>query len=400
MFSDNKALHLGKIYHLIEQFDLISRTDLAKLSGLAPASVTNFTKILIDNHFILERSVQTTLSRGRPSVGLAVSNFFWQLLCITISPYKIEISRCQLNGSIIDKQDYLISPEDYPTLNDVILNSLKHFQQSYCINTKQLLALSVSVIGKINVEKDSIIQLGNERIFCPITPLLSPLFDCPVLLSEHFQLWLLAESTVGSLMNQDNAIFLQLDDTVNLSVLLSGSLLSKQSKMNVDNMLMPKFSALSDEIFPELDEIDRYKLVNQVTFPAIIKLIDRYLPNNLDSREQKIIWLCQKIEENQPLALAILVHITDNLAYALMNLVNIFSSEKIMLNSPLIRIKEPLFSQLSEKLHRNLLQSHLKIDLVTSQYEWNSPLIVCSAIKQGIYNGNLIKDRINQSILG
>lgn len=76
MFSDNKALHLGKIYHLIEQFELISRTDLAKLSGLAPASVTNLTKILIDNHFILERTVQTTLSRGRPSVGLAVSNFF------------------------------------------------------------------------------------------------------------------------------------------------------------------------------------------------------------------------------------------------------------------------------------------------------------------------------------
>ncbi len=32
---------------------------------------------------------------------------------------------------------------------------------------------------------------------------------------------------------------------------------------------------------PELDEIHRYKLVNQVTFPAIVRLIDRYLPNNL-----------------------------------------------------------------------------------------------------------------------
>ncbi|HDL4216611.1 TPA: ROK family protein, partial [Mannheimia haemolytica] len=105
MFSDNKALHLGKIYHLIEQFELISRTDLAKLSGLAPASVTNLTKILIDNHFILERTVQTTLSRGRPSVGLAVSNFFWQLLCVTVSSHKIEISLCKLNGAEIYKQD-------------------------------------------------------------------------------------------------------------------------------------------------------------------------------------------------------------------------------------------------------------------------------------------------------
>lgn len=33
MFSDNKALHLGKIYHLIEQFELISRTDLVNYRG-------------------------------------------------------------------------------------------------------------------------------------------------------------------------------------------------------------------------------------------------------------------------------------------------------------------------------------------------------------------------------
>ncbi|HDZ6702728.1 TPA: ROK family protein [Mannheimia haemolytica] len=359
MFSDNKALHLGKIYHLIEQFELISRTDLAKLSGLAPASVTNLTKILIDNHFILERTVQTTLSRGRPSVGLAVSNFFWQLLCVTVSSHKIEISLCKLNGAEIYKQDYTISAENYPRLNDFILNFITKFRQLYCVNTSQILAVSISVIGKINAEKDSITQLGNKNIFCNITSKLSPLFHCPILLSEH------------------------------------GSLLSKHSKMNVDNMLMPRFSHLSDEIFPELDEIHRYKLVNQVTFPAIVRLIDRYLPNNLKSQEQKISWLCQKIDENQPLALAILSHITDNLAYALMNLVNIFSSEKIMLNSPLIKIKEPLFTQISEKLHKNLLQTNLKIDLVTSQYDWNSPLIACSAIKQGIYDGNLIKDRIN-----
>lgn len=395
MFSDNKALHLGNIYRLIEQFELISRTDLAKLSGLAPASVTNLTKILIDHHFILERTVQTSLSRGRPSVGLAVSNFFWQLLCVTVSPHRIEIALCQLNGTQIYKQDYPISPADYADLNANILNFINHFHQLYCINANQLLAVSISVIGKIDAEKENIIQLGNQALLCQITSQLSPLFDCPILLSEHFQLWLLAESTVGSLINQDNVIFLQLDDTVNLSVLLSGSLLSKHSKMNVDSMIMPRFSQLSDKIFPELDEIHRYQLVNQVTFPAIVKLIDQYLPNNLKTQDQKIQLLCQKINENQPLAFAILTHIADNIAYMLMNLVNIFSSEKIMLNSPLIQIKTPLFRLISEKLHKNLLQPDLKMDLVTSQYEWNSPLITCSAIKQGIYHGNLIKNRIS-----
>lgn len=400
MFSDNKARHLGEIYRLIEQFELISRTDLAKLSGLAPASVTNLTKILIDQHFILERAVQNTPSRGRPSVGLAVSNFFWQLLCLTVSPHKIDISLCKLNGTKIYQQDYPISSPNYPELDRLIARLIKRFSQSYSIDHAQLLAVSVSVLGKIHSDKTSITQLGNQAIRCPITPTLQTQFDCPVLLSEHFQLWLLAESTVGSLISQENVIFLQLDETVNLSVLLSGKLLHKQSKMNVDHMMMPKFSPLSDETFPELPEIKRYQLANQVTFSAIAQLVDRYFPSNLDHHEQKITLLCQKIKENQPLALAILEHITDNLAYALMNLVNIFSSESIMFNSPLLEIKELLFTQLSEKVHKNLLQNDLNVDLVTSQYEWNSPLIACSAIKQGIYNGNLIKDRINSFEIG
>lgn len=395
MFSSNKMQHLGKIYRLIEQFELISRTDLAKLSGLAPASITNLTKILIDNHFILERTVQNNLSRGRPSVGLAVSNFFWHLLCLTISPNKIEISLCQLNGTQMYKQNYTISSINYPNLDKYIIQIIENFCQSYKVDNNNLLAVSISVVGKIDNEKDAIIQLGNHHIHCSLTSNIQTFFNCPVLLSEHFKLWLLAESTVGSLISNSNVIFLQLDDTVNLSVLLNGALLHKQSKMNIDNMLMPKFSSFSDEIFPELDKIHRYQLANQVTFSAIAKLIDKYLPNDLDSNENKIRMFCQKINENEPIALEILEHITDNLSYALMNLINIFSSERIMLNSPLLQIKEPLFSQISTKLHKNLLQQNLNVDLVTSQYDWNSPLIACSAIKQGIYDGNLIKHSIN-----
>lgn len=397
MFSDNKAQHLGLIYRLIEQFELISRIDLAKLSGLAPASITNLTKNLIDNHFILERAVQSNLSRGRPTIGLSVSNFFWQLLCITLSPQRIEISLCQLNGTQIYKKDYTVSSSDYHNLEDYILQITKEFYQTYSIDSRCLLSVSVSVLGKINSTKNTIIQLGSQAIYCNIIPKLKQLFTCPVLLSEHFKLWLLAESTLGSLINSNNAIFLQLDDSVNLSVLLNGALLHKQSKMTIDTMIMPKFGHLSDEIFPELDDIHRYQLVNQVAFPAITKLIDNYLPNTLNSQKHKISMLCQKINENNPIALKILEHISDNLAYALMNLVNIFSSESIMINSPLLQAKSALFAQISTKLHKNLLQENLNVDLVTNQYDWNNPLIVCSAIKQGIYDGNLIKDSINKS---
>ncbi|MDG4953716.1 ROK family protein [Actinobacillus equuli subsp. haemolyticus] len=395
MISDNKTQHLGTIYRLVEQFELISRTDLAKLSGLAPASITNLTKSLIDNKFILERTVQNNTSRGRPAVGLAVSNFFWQLLCFTLSPDNVEISLCELNGKPIQTKHYPLSSKDYPQLDNYLQTCLNDLFWHSPMEANRILAVSISVVGQINAEHSKITRLGDIPIECTFVETLKTQFDCPILLNEHFQLWLLTESTLGSLINNDNVIFLQLDEAVNLSVLLRGNLLHQQSKMNVDKMLMPKFSSLSDVAAPsDCDEIQRYQLNHQVTFPAIIRLVDRYLPNAFTQHNEKIQYLCEQIEQQNEAALMILEHISDNLAYVLMNLINIFSTEKIMLNSPLLRIKHILFEQIQQKLQNELLIGNHQVDLVTSQFEWNSPLIACSAIKQGIYEGNLIKDII------
>ena len=61
MITGNKIQNIGNIYRLTEQFELISRTDLAKLSGLAPASITNITKQLISGNSSASRFLQTIL---------------------------------------------------------------------------------------------------------------------------------------------------------------------------------------------------------------------------------------------------------------------------------------------------------------------------------------------------
>lgn len=390
--TENRIQNIGTIYRLIEQFELISRTDLAKLAGLAPASITNIAKALIDKQFIIERTAQDSISRGRPAVGLSVSPFFWRLLCLTISSEKIHVSLCELNGTPLYTENYTVSSIDYPSLDTLIMENLQDFQQKYPLAKEQLLAISVCVVGKIDANKRMITELGGQQLHCPLMEKLESHFTHPILLNEHFHLWLLAESTIGSLISDDNVIFLQLDESINLSVLMRGALLYQQSKMNVDKMLMPKFSPLSDQIFPELDEIQRYQLTNQVTFSALIRLIDLHLPNTLKTNQEKINFLCEQIEQQNEQALLILNHISDNLAYVLMNLINIFSTQKVLFDSPLLKVKQVLFEQITEKLQKTLLIDNLNIQLVTSQFEWNNEIIPCSAIKQGIYEGSLIKD--------
>lgn len=393
MITGNKIQNIGTIYRLTEQFELISRTDLAKLSGLAPASITNITKQLIDKQFILERSVQDCNSRGRPAVGLSVSTFFWKQLCLTVSANQLTISLCNLDGSTIHQENYTFSLSDYPTLDEKIAQCLQTFRENQPLLEAQILALSIAVIGRINADKTTIVQLGQQTLECRLVEKLQAVYSQPILLNEHFHLWLLAESTLGSLIGDDNVIFLQLDDAIRISILLRGALLHEQN-MNVDHMLMPRFSSLSDEIYPELDGIERYQLSNQVSLPALAILIDKHLPNTLDTTEAKITYFCEQVEAKNSEALAILEHISNNLAYILMNLINIFSTEKILFDSPLLRIKAPLFEQITQKLQEKLSSRNLNIKLVTSHFDKNSTLIPCAMIKQGIYEGSLIKDII------
>lgn len=396
MMSENRTQHLGKIYHLVEQFELISRTDLAKLAGFAPASITNLTKSLIDSQFILERTVQSHTSRGRPAVGLAVSPFYWQLLCVTVSAHKVEISLCELNGTPIFSQNYTVSLADYPNLDQKILQLLQIFEQKRPLNDGQLLAVSISVIGRINAKKTEITQLGNTPMTCPIVQALSEMFPQPILLNEHFQLWLLTESTLGSLISNSNVLFLQVDETLRLGVMVNGALLHKNVDMNINNLLTPSFGTMSEEIATQSHESQagKYQISQQITFFGLTILIDHYLPNSLTTAEEKITLLCEKIEKKDRKALKILDHFTSHLAHLLMNLLQMFSSEKVMLNTPLLRVKAVLFAQLSAKLTAYGLTLS-PMNLVTSALEWNSPFIACTAIKQGIYDGSLIKDRIS-----
>lgn len=398
MMSENRLQHLGKIYHLVEQFELISRTDLAKLSGFAPASITNLTKSLIDQQFILERTVQNHTTRGRPAVGLAISPFYWQLLSIIVSPNKVEISLCELNGTAIYSQNYTVSAEDYPALDEKILSFLQNFEQKRPLVDARLLAVSVSVIGRINAKKTDIVQLGNSALQCAIVNALKGQFTQPILLNEHFQLWLLTESKLGRLISHQNVLFLQHGDTLRLGVMVNGSLLHKNVDMNINHLLTPSFGPMSDEVAAYIQkthpQAQRYQIADQLTFPALAYLIDCYLPNTLTQVEEKITFLCQQIEQANPAALAILEHVTSHLAHLLMNLLSIFSSEKIMLNSPLLPVKDMLFEQLTQKLAGYGIRLS-PLNLVTSLLEWDSPFIACSAIKQGIYEGNLIKDRIS-----
>lgn len=390
-----KMQQLGVIYRLIEQFELISRIDLSKLSGFAPASITELTRQLIQAEFIMERTVQTNIVRGRPAIGLCLSPFYWRTICATLLEDSFEITLCELDDTIVKQMTFVLTPEKQQDLPHFIHQSIEHFLQQVKQESGKLLAVSVVVAGELHHKGQYLSKLGEQQYDLDLLALFQPHFSCPILINESFETWIFAESNLGSAINCHNVLFLQLDDVINMSVLIKGEPVNsaRYTRMNINKVAVPPFSELHDLTNPHLSEIERHQLYHQVTHHSIYQLVDKLFPQNqLINGEQKIAFVCEQANKGNENAIKIIYHIADSVSYVLMNLINIFSSEKIIISSSLLSAKDIFLPRLQQKLKENLLLDNLAVSIATSHYAWNSHIVASAAVKKHIYNGDLLKN--------
>lgn len=384
-----KLQQLGKIYRLIEQFEEISRIDLSKLSRLAPATITSLTRQLIQERLIIEKAVRNTENRGRPAIGLCVSPFYWQSLCAVLSEDKFDLFLCELNGTPLAEYSFPLTPDSFAQLDQVLVECMNIFSEKTQLESYKIISFSIAVTGMLDSEQRYLYQLGNRQLSLDLKRLFKPYFKTPVMVTDYFQTWILAESSVGSVISCDHVLFLQLDERVNLSVLAQGDMLqcNRRSQMNIDKLITPKLNPIQDQLNSQLPDIERYQIINQLTHKAIYKLIDLAYPDNrLSNNIEKIHFLCERAKEKENKAIDIIHHIADLIAYHLACLVTMFCSKKVMLNSCLLEAKEIFLPRLNQQLSLY----HCNVEVVTSLYKWNSPEVLTAAIKQAIYDGSLL----------
>lgn len=386
-----KLQQLGKIYRLIEQFEEISRIDLSKLSRLAPATITSLTRQLIQERLIIEQAVRSTENRGRPAIGLRVSPFYWQSLCGVLSEDRFDLFLCELDGTPLAEHSFPLEAEAFARLDRVLVECVEIFSEKTQLEHYKIISFSIAVTGELNKGKYYVYQLGNRQLSLDLKSLFKPYFKAPVMVTDYFQTWILAESSVGSMISCDHVLFLQFDERVNLSVLAQGDMLqcNKQPKINIDKLITPKLKPLQEQLNPQLPEVERYQIINQLTHKAIYKLIDLVYPDNQHANNiEKIHFLCEQAKKNDNRAIDVIYHFADLMAYHLMCLSSMFSSKKVMLNSCLLVAKEIFLPRLNQQLSLY----HCDVEIVTSLYKWNSPEVLTAAIKQGIYDGSLLGD--------
>lgn len=142
-FELMKQLNVSAVLKVIRDNGSLSRADVAKITGLTPASVTNITKMLIEDEYLVECKVGQS-SGGRPPIMLELNPNARYVIGISIGVGMIDVVITNLSAEIILKKSIKINEERY----------------DYDFVFKELVKLINEVIECSKIEKEKILGAG------------------------------------------------------------------------------------------------------------------------------------------------------------------------------------------------------------------------------------------------
>ncbi len=142
-FELMKQLNVSAVLKVIRDNGSLSRADVAKITGLTPASVTNITKMLIEDEYLVECKVGQS-SGGKPPIMLELNPNARYVIGISIGVGMIDVVITNLSAEIILKKSIEINEERY----------------DYDFVFKELVKLINEVIECSKIEKEKILGAG------------------------------------------------------------------------------------------------------------------------------------------------------------------------------------------------------------------------------------------------
>jgi N-acetylglucosamine repressor len=153
----NRAL----VYRSIWEQEETSRSDLAKVTGLSVPITTEIVGELIDASLVRETGTRDSTG-GRPSIGLRSATDAWYILAIDIARFRTTIAIIDLKGGVVDSFATPTLNSSDPATNlswliDLVADRLRKQPRA----RKRLLGIGIGAPGPLYAEKGEFLSVTN-----------------------------------------------------------------------------------------------------------------------------------------------------------------------------------------------------------------------------------------------
>lgn len=381
-----RQLNYGLVYASLEEHRELSRTDLSRLTGLSPASITKITRELLDNELVVPCG-ESSVGRGRRQTLLRINERRYQFLSMRLGRGYVDMALFDLSGQSLARHRHQFSPDERLQLLDSLVAAIRRFLPAKGV---RLACIALCLPGQ--VERHS----GMVRHFpyydlrnWPLGPTLEEHFAVPVLVSGDVRTWIQAEREWGAAKDCADAVLVFVHNDIGVGMVVNGQLIESESAMLGD------LSHLQLEPYGQRCYCGGFgcacTLVTNQALEAQYRELQSRMPQSDLPEQLTIRELCELALEGNPLCVQLLQQAAGRLARVLANLICLLNPGKLLLGGELTRADRLLFPMLHQSLASQLPSDYLNRLQIESTHFYEDPTKPTSVqVHKALRDGSLL----------
>ena len=151
-----KAINQFNILNTIRKAGLISRVEIAELTGQSRAAVTNITARLLKEKIIVEKETKTSSSRGRRRVLLALNPTAAYVVGVKLSAFQVSFAVTNMQADVLSSliMPVRIGKKSVEFVADLIEEGIRHCVSEARLNMRKISGIGIGIPGLVDSEKE------------------------------------------------------------------------------------------------------------------------------------------------------------------------------------------------------------------------------------------------------
>ncbi len=217
-----RAINHSIVLNTIKTNGLIDRAQIARLTGLSPATVTGITADLIDSGLVVEKTVGDSRG-GRPPIRLAINPQGGYVVGIKLMEDHALGALTDLEATILVKDSISLPDTRAENAVSTMVDLVKRLLTTARLPEKKLIGIGVGLAGIVNFETGILRQAAFfDWRDLPLRDMLQAQSQVPVYIDNDVNTLTLAEQWFGAGQNIDHFLTLTIGRGVGLGIVTNG----------------------------------------------------------------------------------------------------------------------------------------------------------------------------------
>ena len=359
-----RAINRSAVLNTIKNFGPISRTDIARRTGLSAATITGITTVLIEDSLVFEKE-QGDSSGGRRPILLALNPRGGFVVGLKLTEENVTAALTDLEATVIAKQTILIEDISVDMVINSIVEVVEKLELQASIEQQNLFGVGIGLAGIIDADRG---VLRYSPIFgwhdVPLVDLLQSRLKVPVFIDNDVNTFTLTERWFGKGQGVDNFLTVTVGRGIGMGIVVNGQLYQ-----GVKGGAGEFGHTVINPEGPMCDCGKRGCLETYASDPALVRAAKTSFENGKMKKAVNSINELQALaEEGDPGAKNVYAEAGETLGRGIANLINVFNPELIIIGGEGVGAGDLLFKPLCKAVDNYVMpgladDTEIKIEL-------------------------------------